>query len=146
LDDKTVRVVIRTADTEDITSKGRVLFGEAHFGSPSAEETQRQRTVEAVVRRELQSLPNTFVTSIDAVHREAGWAVRTEVVGPRVPATNEVRDIEERSAKVVGEPVSLLAAARTEILVTGTRYQTIGEAPVSEDNGATLPTPSPPAP
>src|SRR5207248_1700220 len=46
LGEQSVRVVVRAAESVDITSKGRVLFGEAHFGAAPEEEVQRQRTVE----------------------------------------------------------------------------------------------------
>ncbi len=140
LRDQNVRVLVRTFESVDTTPKGRVLFGEAHFGSLSADEAQRQRTVEEAVRRNLESVPNTFVTAIDAVRQEQGWAVRAEVVGPRVLAPNEVHGIEERSAKTVGEPVDLLVRAQTDVLVSGTGYRAVGDAGLRE-NGDAAPTP-----
>jgi uncharacterized hydrophobic protein (TIGR00271 family) len=140
LGDQSVRVVVRTADSTDITSKGRVLFGEAHFGAMSADAAQRQRTVEETVRTNLQSLPNTFVTAIDAVRRESGWAVRAEVVGPGVLAPNEVHSIEERAAKAIGESVDLSVRARTDVLVTGKQYQAVGDVRLPEEGDA-VPTP-----
>jgi len=135
-----VRVIVRAAESVDITSKGRVLYGEAHFGAASADEAQRQRTVEKTVRANLQSLPNTFVTAIDAVRREPGWAVRAEVVAPRVPAPNDVRSIEERTAKTIGESVDLEVRARTDVLVTGKEYQAVGDVHLPEE-GDGAPTP-----
>jgi len=140
LGEQNVRVIIRAAESVDITSKGRVLFGEAHFGAASADEAQRQRKLEETVLANLESLPNTFVTAIDAVRRESGWAVRAEVVSPRVPAPNEVRSIEERSAKTIGESVDLSVRARTDVLVTGKQYQAVGDVRLPED-GAGVPTP-----
>jgi len=140
LGEQTVRVVVRVAESVDLTAKGRVLFGEAHFGAASAEEAQRQRTVEETVRANLQSLPNTFVTAIDAVPRESGWAVRAEVAAPRVPAPPDVRTVEERTAKVIGAAVDLSVWARTDVLVTGKQYQAVGDVRLPEDNDA-VPTP-----
>jgi len=140
LGEQNVRVIIRAAESVDITSKGRVLFGEAHFGAASADEAQRQRKLEETVLANLESLPNTFVTAIDAVRRESGWAVRAEVVSPRVPAPNEVRSIEERSAKTIGESVDLSVRARTDVLVTGKQYQAVGDVRLPEE-GAGAPTP-----
>ena len=140
LGDQSVRVVVRVADSTDITSKGRVLFGEAHFGAMSADAAQRQRTVEETVRTNLQSVPNTFVTAIDAVRRESGWAVRAEVVGPGVLAPNEVHSIEERAAKAIGESVDLSVRARTDVLVTGKQYQPVGDVHLPGEGDA-VPTP-----
>jgi hypothetical protein len=129
----------------DLTSKGRVLLGEAHFGSSSGEESPGQRAVEETIRAGLQALPNTFVTAIDAAHEESGWAVRADVSAPRVPVPSEMRGIEERTAKVVGEPVALTVRARTDVLVTGSRYEAVGDVRSSEDpDGA--PTPEPRSP
>jgi len=138
LGEETVRVIVRTADSTDITSKGRVLFGEAHFGARSAEEAQQQRTVEETVRANLQSVPNTFVTAIDAAHRESGWAVRAEVVGPRVLAPNEVHSIEEQTAKAVGASVDLSVRARTDVLVTDKQYQAVGDVRLPEEGEAAV--------
>jgi uncharacterized hydrophobic protein (TIGR00271 family) len=139
LGEQNVRVVIRTAESVDITSKGRVLFGEAHFGASSADEGE-QHKVEETVRANLQSLPNKFVTAIDAVHGDSGWAVRAEVVGPRVLAPNEVRSVEERAAKSVGEPVDVSVRSRADVLVTGTQYQAVGDVRLPGEDGA-APTP-----
>jgi hypothetical protein len=61
------------------------------------------------------------------------------------PAPSEVRGIEERTAKVVGEPVALTVRARTDVLVTGTRYEAVGDVRSSEDPDGT-PTPQPRSP
>jgi uncharacterized hydrophobic protein (TIGR00271 family) len=119
-----VRVVVRMAPSMDITSKGQILFGEAHLGDASADEVQQRRTVEEAVRHRLESEPDLFVTAIDAIRRAPGWAVRAEVVGPRVPAPSEVHGVEQATATTIGEPVALTVRARTEIVVTGTQYRT----------------------
>ncbi len=135
-----MRVVVRVAESVDITSKGRVLLGEAHFAPASPEETQRQRTVEETVRRELQSVANTFVTAVDAVHQSSGWLVRAEVVDPRILAPDDVRSVEARSAKAIGESVDLTVRARADVLVTGTRYQAVGDVRLPE-GGDGVPSP-----
>src|SRR5262249_47276819 len=131
-----VRVIVRVAESVDVTSKGRILFGEAHFGATSEDEARRRRTAEETVRTDLQGLPSTFVTAIDAIHGESGWAVRAEVVGPRVLTPDEVHGVEERAAKAMGEPVDLAVRARTDVLVTGKRYRAVGDAQASEDGDA----------
>jgi uncharacterized hydrophobic protein (TIGR00271 family) len=139
LGERRVRVVVRTTESVDITSKGRILFGETHFGATSEEEQRRERTIEETVRANLQKLPNTFVTAIDAMRRDSMWAVRAEVVAPRVPAPSDVRDVEERSAKVIGEPVDLAVRARTDVLVTRGRYRAVGDAQSPEDGEPPVP-------
>jgi len=51
LGEESIRVVVRVAESVDITSKGRVLFGEAHFGALSADEAQRQAAVRGCLVR-----------------------------------------------------------------------------------------------
>jgi hypothetical protein len=122
-----VRVVVRVADSVDITSKGQILFGEAHFGEVSADEAMRRQAVEDAVRAAIQNVPNLFVTAIDAVHRPPGWAVRAEVSGVRVPAPSEIRGVEEGAGKVLGEPVELSVRSHTEIVITAAGYSAVGD-------------------
>ena len=136
LGEERVRVVIRVAESVDITSKGRILFGEAHFRAMSEDEAHRRSTVEETARTNLEGLPNTFVTAIDAVPAQVGWTVRAEVVGPHVPAPRDVHDVEERTAKAIAEPVDLAVRARTDVLVTGREYRVVGEAQVRDDGDA----------
>ncbi|TMA94963.1 MAG: DUF389 domain-containing protein [Deltaproteobacteria bacterium] len=140
LGEESIRVVVRVAESVDITSKGRVLFGEAHFGALSADEAQRQAAVEEAVRAQLQALPDTFVTAIDAVYRDPGWAVRAEVVAPRVLAPGDVHAVEERVRNAVNESVDVTVRARTDVLVTGKQYQAAGAAtPTPQEDPAPTP-------
>jgi hypothetical protein len=74
------------------------------------------------------------------LRRESGWAVRAEVVAPRVLAPNEVHNVEDRTAKAIGESVDLAVRARTDILVTGKQYQAVGDVRLTEE-GNGVPTP-----
>jgi hypothetical protein len=134
LSERNVRVVVRVAESVDVTSKGRVLFGEAHFGRVSEEAARRQRAVEEAVRHDLKNLPDVFVTALDAVFRDSAWAVRAEVVAPHVLKPSDVHAVEERATKTLGEPVALTVRASTEILVTGTRYRAAGSAGEQADS------------
>lgn len=140
LGERNVRVVVRVAESVDLTSKGRVLFGEAHFGESRTEETSPQRTVEDTVKAGLQKLPNTFVTAIDAVRRKSGWAVRADVATPRAPEPADVRNVQEHSAKTIGEPVDLTVRARMEVLVTAKRYGAVGSVRLLENDDGTAAT------
>ena len=133
LGEQGVRVVIRAAESADISAKGRILFGEAHFGAESTDDAQRQRAAEETVRTNLQRLPNTFVTAVDAVRREPGWAVRAEVVAPRLLAPGDVLGVEERAAKTLGESLDLSVRTRMDLLVTRERYEALGDVHLSEN-------------
>ncbi len=139
-----LRVVVRRAESVDVTSKGRILLGAAHLGDPTAADVQGQRQVEDAVRASLQRIPDMFVTAVDAVRRDAGWTVRAEVAGPRVLAPAEVRAAEDRAARAIGEPLELSVRARTDLVVTATRYEALGDVRLTEDDAA-APAPTPAA-
>ena len=125
LRDPSLQVVVRRIDSTDITAKGKILYGAAHFGD--REEAGRRREAEEVVRARIEALPNLFVTAIDAVRAGTGWSVRAEAVGPRVPTPEEVRGVERQAGRSLGETVQLSLRARIDLMVTGTRYETLGE-------------------
>jgi uncharacterized hydrophobic protein (TIGR00271 family) len=126
LGDPSLRVVVRRVDSRDITPKGRILYGAAHFALETDEERGRRASVEEKVRGQIQALPELFVTALDAVRAGSGWAVRAEVVGPRIPTPAEVRAVEKVAGRMLGEPVTLSVRASTDIVVTGTRYEPLG--------------------
>jgi uncharacterized hydrophobic protein (TIGR00271 family) len=127
LAEPSLRVVVRRASSTDVTSKGHILFGDAHFGAGTPEQEKQRDDVENTVRQNIQAIPNLFAQAVDAVPRDAGWAVRAEVVGPRVLTPAEVHTIETKSSAALGAAVSLAVWARTELQVTGDRYQTLGQ-------------------
>jgi uncharacterized hydrophobic protein (TIGR00271 family) len=125
LDVPNVQVVVRRIDSTDITRKGKILYGTAHFGKTTEEEAARRKRVEDDVRAGIETAPNLHVTAIDAVRTGTGWSVRAEGVGPRVPTPAEIRDVERRAAKSLGEPVQLSLRAQVDVMVTGTGYAAI---------------------
>jgi hypothetical protein len=59
--------------------------------------------------------------------------VRAEIVGPRILAPEDVRTVEERTEKAIGESVELAVRARTDVLVTATQYRAVGDARFTEN-------------
>jgi uncharacterized hydrophobic protein (TIGR00271 family) len=146
--DPRTRLVVRVVNSVDISSKGRILLGQAHFGEQPAEEVALQETLEQAAQAGIERIPNLFVINIDAAKSEAGWAVRAEVVGPRVPSPAEVRTLETTLQKLAGQSVTVSLWARTEVVVTGQRYSSVkeqAEAASSRNTPATVP-PSPETP
>jgi uncharacterized hydrophobic protein (TIGR00271 family) len=117
-----LRAVVRRTSSTDLTSKGRILLGAAHFGHASPAEDERRAGVEAAVRAAIEAVPNLFVAAVDAERGDDGWTVRAEVVGARLPTPDEVRAAEQRGAETAGEPVVLSLWARTELQVSRDRY------------------------
>lgn len=122
LGDKNVRLLIRSDDLTDVSSKGRVLYGKAHFGGLSKEEKATGEALEREVKMAITNIKNMFAPNVDAVPGDDVWLVRAEVVGPRVLRPDEVRLIEKRVAGNTGKKVDLHAWSRVELVVTGTDY------------------------
>ena len=122
LGDEKVRLLIRSDDLTDVSSKGRVLYGKAHFGGLSKEEKATGEALERQVRNEIRGINNMFAPNVDAIPKGDIWLVRAEVVGPRVLRPAEVRLIETRVGRSTGKKVDLHVWSRVELVVTGTAY------------------------
>ena len=125
LDDKQVRLLIRSDDLVDVTSKGRVLYGRAHFGNLSAKDEVAREDLERNVKTEITRFKDMFATNVDAEKRGGGWSVRAEVVGPRVLRPSEVRLIEKRVSKTTDKEVSLHLWCRVELMVDRNHFISI---------------------
>jgi uncharacterized hydrophobic protein (TIGR00271 family) len=123
-----LRVVVRRTVSTDVTAKGRVLLGEAHFGAASEADEARRRAAESAVRTALEALPDMFAPAVDAVWRDGAWTVRAEVVGPRALQPAEVRTVEARSREALGADVHLTVWTRAELQVTAERFAPLGAA------------------
>jgi hypothetical protein len=123
-----VQVVIRRIDSTDLTAKGKILYGAAHFGSVSEEEKAGRVRVEAAVRARIEAVQGLFVTAVDAVRAGSDWGVRAEVVGARVPTTAEIRAVEQQARAAVGAPVHVSVRARVDLVVDARSYKPLGEA------------------
>jgi len=136
LREEKIHVVVRTVDSRDATRKGRILFGESHFGEFTPEQAAAQAAVENAVRSSLQATANTFVLAVDAIRRDEAWLVRAEVVGPRVLTPEEVRDAEKKSTTTVAAPVTISVRSSTDLVVTREGYDPVGAPAIA---GATPP-------
>ncbi|MEJ2589729.1 MAG: hypothetical protein P8165_19530 [Deltaproteobacteria bacterium] len=125
LGDETVRLLLRCDDLVDVTSKGRILYGRAHFGQLSPQEEGIQKNIEYAIRSQVMRLGNMFAPNVDAQKRNGKWHVRAEVVGPRVLAPEEIKTIEQRVSDAVKENVTLHAWCRVELVVTDDRMASV---------------------
>ncbi len=122
LGDSKVRLLIRSADLTDVSSKGRVLYGKAHFGGLSKEIKATGEALENQVKDEITRIKNMFAPNVDAVPKGDAWSVRAEVVGPRILRPDEVRLIENRLSRSTGKEVDLHVWSHVELVVTGKDY------------------------
>ena len=127
LDDPELRLLIRSDDIVGVSSKGRVLYGLAHFGNLPEEEFAKQESIEATTRSAIESIKNMFVTAVDAIRKGNGWSIRAEVFGPRIFSPSEVQLIENKIAQVAEQIVKLEIFWRNEMIVTAKEYIPLGE-------------------
>jgi len=125
LGDKQVRLLIRSDDFVDLTSKGRILYGKAHFGNFTAKEKVAQEDLERKVRTEITRFKDMFATNVDAEKMGEGWSVRAEVVGPRVLGPSEVKLIEKKVSMATDKEVSLYLWCRVELIVDRNHFISI---------------------
>ena len=126
LNDPELRLMIRSESIVGISSKGRVLYGRAHFGNLPEEELARQKTIEETTRSAIEDIKNMFVASVDAMRKDDGWAVRAEVFGPRVLSPTEVKVIENKITQAAEQTATLDVWFRTELVVTNEEYIPLG--------------------
>ena len=127
LSEPRLHVVVRKTLTSDMTAKGRILLGSAHFGGTDEAGLARRDAVEQAVRDAVQSSPERFVAAVDAVEQDGAWRVRAEVVGPKLPTPADIGAVEESTSRKVGAPVKLSVWARAEAQVNAERYAPLGE-------------------
>jgi len=122
LKDEKVRLLIRSDDLTDVSSKGRVLYGKAHFGGLSKEDKATGEILESRMKEEIMRIKNMFAPNVDAVPKGDIWLVRAEVVGARVLRPDEVCRVENRLSKKTGKKVDVHVWSRVELVVTAADY------------------------
>ncbi len=118
LDRDDVALVVRTVSTTDLTSKGRVLLGGAHFDSLDAESRARVSALEAEARRRLAALRQTVVVAIDVVEAADRSTIRAQVAAAQPPQPLEISRVETALARAAGRPVSLSVWWTSDLIVT----------------------------
>jgi uncharacterized hydrophobic protein (TIGR00271 family) len=148
-----LQLLVRNVESSDLTSKGRVLLGAAHFGTTNPTDAATASRLEDAVRARISALRGLSARSVDAAREADGWEVRAEVVGPTIPSPGETEAIERALAREIGAPVALTIWARAEVIVTSQRYESAGQGTVhdhtetgtpAEGSNVAAPDPRPP--
>ncbi len=117
LKDPKVRLLVQVQVPTDVTSRGRILLGSAHFG----EQDKGAQEVKELVRRAITAGRKYFVTNIDSAWQKDHWLVRAEVFGEKVISPARIRMVEAQVADQVGKPVKIQAWSRAELIVQDDR-------------------------
>jgi hypothetical protein len=120
-----VDLLVRSIASTDTTAKGRILLGQAHFAKVPEDEQRVAERLEASGRTKIEEGGELFVNNIDAAKLGATWAVRADVVGPRVPDPARVRSVEAFLTEEAGAPVTLTVRARSDVVVTSEQYDSV---------------------
>lgn len=123
LNDPRLILLARCQVPEDVTAKGRILMGRAHFGTLPEGTSQVEKEIKLAVKQ----LGDLFVTNVDAVWVADHWNVTAEVVGSRVITTRDVKKVEKSVAASIGQPVELNAWSRVELMVSGSNYMALDD-------------------
>jgi len=125
LDDKKLRLLIRSDDLTDISSKGRILYGRAHFGHLSEKEMRMCEQLEGAVAKRIEAFEDMFIPNVDAEKRGGTWHVLAEVVGTRVLTPAEVSLVEKQVSEWMGEDIRLHVWFRTELIVDNGQFMSV---------------------
>jgi uncharacterized hydrophobic protein (TIGR00271 family) len=125
LEDPKVRLLIRSSDVTDISGKGRILYGRAHFGKCSKEEMKRRERIESEIKAHIERFPNTFAPNVDGEKRGETWHVLAEVVGPAMLMPPQIRQVEKDVSRAMGNEIRLRIWCRTELMVDNTETMSV---------------------
>ena len=122
LDGQKVQLLLRVINTMDITAKGRLLLGDAHFGKIRPQEAELQSEVEAATRIILSQFQGVIVLSADAIQQDDKWQIRAEVIGPKMPTPRDIQLAEKSLSSQFNQSAKLVLVAKVEAVVTDTGY------------------------
>ena len=130
LGDSSMRLVARCQVATDVTSRGRILYGRAHFG----EQTPGLKQVEKSLRSALACQGEFYVlTNLDVLWEKDHWAVQAEIFGPKVITPNQVKNIEKMTGQAVGKPVKFFAWSSGRANGHGFQIPALGRVHQAED-------------
>lgn len=122
LQDPKVRLVVRAEDLVGVTSKGRILYGQAHLATLHPDDQSLQDRVEQLVKETITGFPEMYAINVDAYKDGEIWKVRAEAVGSRVLEPGEIASVETKVEKEIGKPIHLETWSRAEIVVSRNGY------------------------
>jgi len=118
-------MLVRCSDLVDVTSKGRILYGQAHFGEFSPAELDMQKKIEKATKKEIERIADMFITNVDATLRQGDWLVRAEVVGRNVMSPEQIRQVEAGVSRTTRHQVDIHVLSRCELMVTKQRSSSV---------------------
>ena len=123
LQNSKIRVDIRRISTSEVSAKGPVILGAAHYGALAEEQQQMQAQIESLLTRLIMDKPNFYVQAIDAAPAGEAWTVRGLVAGAKVLSPADIKALQDAVKRELNQQVDLKILSHVELEVGEEGYQ-----------------------
>jgi hypothetical protein len=117
LQNSDVRVDIRRISTSEVSAKGPVILGAAHYGALDEWQRQIQAQIESLLTRLIMDKPHFYVQAIDAAPAGDAWTVRGLVAGSSVLSPADIKALQDAVRHELNQQVDLKLLSRVELEV-----------------------------
>ena len=123
LQNSKIRVDIRRISTSEVSAKGPVILGAAHYGALDEGQRQIQAQIESLLTRLITDKPHFYVQAIDAALAGESWIVRGLVAGSNVLSPADIKALQGAVKSELNQQVDLKILSRVELEVGEEGYQ-----------------------
>lgn len=123
LQNSNIRVDIRRISTSEVSAKGPVILGAAHYGALDEGQRQIQAQIESLLTRLIMDKPHFYVQAIDAAPAGESWIVRGLVAGSNVLSPADIKALQGAVKSELNQQVDLKILSRVELEVGEEGYQ-----------------------
>lgn len=123
LQNSNIQVGIRRISTSEVSAKGPVILGAAHYGALDEGQRQIQAQIESLLTRSIMDKSNFYVQAIDAAPAGESWTVRGLVAGPNVLSPADIKALQDAVKRELNQQVDLKILSRVELEVGEEGYQ-----------------------
>ena len=123
LQNSDIRVDIRRISTSEMSGKGPVILGAAHYGALDERQRQIQAQIEDLLTRLIMDKPHFYVQAIDAAPAGTAWIVRGWVAGAHVLTPADIKALQGAVRQKLNQQVDLRILSRVELEVGEEGYQ-----------------------
>lgn len=123
LQNNNIRVDIRRISTSEVSAKGPVILGAAHYGALDDRQRRIQAQIENLLTRLITNKPHFYVQAIDAAPAGKSWTVRGWVAGPNVLSPADIKSLQGAVKRDLNQQIDLKILSRVELEVGEEGYQ-----------------------
>lgn len=123
LQNNNIRVDIRRISTSEVSAKGPVILGAAHYGALDDRQRRIQAQIESLLTRLIMDKPHFYVQAIDAAPAGKSWTVRGWVAGPNVLSPADIKSLQGAVKRDLNQQIELKILSRVELEVGEEGYQ-----------------------